>query len=459
MHLQAPILVFPSATFFTPFHPSINMKNDKRTINAWAYFDWANSAYALVITTAIFPSYFLAVTNEKITILGQTMSNSTLYAWSLSLAYIIIAAFSPLLSGIADYGGRKMYFMRFFTLLGSLACIGLLFFTGMPTLWVGVICFILATIGFAGGIVFYNAYLPEISTEDQYDRVSAKGFTYGYIGSILLLITNLAVINNYEAFGFSESIKAVPVAFVMVGLWWIGFSQIPFRRLPPDNKKKTSKAVIKKGYQEIQKVWQVLKKDSMTKRYLLAFFCFNAGVQTVLFLAAIFAEKVLGFATSDLIVLILILQLLAIGGAWIFSRISDKKGNKVALLIMLFLWTAICILGYAIKGTLAVTIAGKEIVAMDFYLLAALVGMVMGGIQSLARSTYAKFFPENTKDTTSFYSFYDVLDKVSTVSGTFIFGLVEIMTDDIRLSMLSLSVFFVVSIMILSTVKVRRMAG
>lgn len=422
------------------------VKNDKRTITAWAFFDWANSAYALVITVAIFPSYFTAMTPDRVHIGGFWMANSTLYSWCISLAYLVIALISPLLSGIADFGGKRKQFLRFFTLLGSLACISLLFFTSPAKMWVGVVGFILATIGFAGGIVFYNSFLPQIATEDQYDKVSAKGFTYGFIGSVILLIVNLIVIQHPVAFGFSDGIKAIPAAFVMVGLWWIGFAQIPLNRLPDDREGDMPDGAMEKGYSELRKVWNIVKRDRNTLAYLSTFFCFNAGVQAVLFLASIFAEKELGFKTDQLIYLILILQIVAIGGAELFARVSGVKGNRWSLFVMLIVWTGICITGYFVKT------------GLDFYLLAAAVGVVMGGIQSLARSTYAKFLPEDTPDTASFFSFYDVMDKLSTVMGTFVFGIVEMLTGNMRYSVMALAVFFVVSLVILKTVKVKRMA-
>ncbi|HAD13503.1 MAG TPA: MFS transporter [Saprospirales bacterium] len=421
-------------------------KNNPRTINGWAFFDWANSAYALVITVAIFPGYFLELTNDSVNVLGMRMSDSTLYAWSIALAYLVIAAISPLLSGIADYGGRKKEFLRFFTTLGALACISLLFFTGMPTLWVGVLGFILATIGFAGGIVFYNAFLPIIATEDRYDDVSAKGFSYGFIGSVILLVANLIIIMNYNWFGFPDGLRAVPTAFVMVGLWWIGFSQIPLRRLPEDQPMGKMENLVGKGYQEIRKAWQNLRQDSNAVRFLIAFFCYNAGVQAVLFLASTFAEKELKFSSSGLIILVLILQIVAIGGAWSSAKLSGRKGNKFSIMLMLVIWTGVCITGYFV------------LTGLDFYMLAGAVGLVMGGIQSLSRSTYAKLLPENTPDTASYFSFYDVMDKVSTVVGTFTFGFVEQLTGGMRSSVMTLAVFFVVSLVVLSVVKIRRMS-
>ncbi|MEK7257691.1 MAG: MFS transporter, partial [Bacteroidota bacterium] len=261
-------------------------RNDPKIITGWAFFDWANSAYNLVITVAIFPGYFMAVTDDKLTVLGLNLTDSALYAFAVSAAYLVIAIASPFLSGIADYGGRKKWFLRFFTMLGSLACLSMYFFTDMKTLPLGVTAFILATIGFAGGLVFYNAYLPLIATDDQYDRVSAKGFSFGYIGSIILLLVNLSVITFYKELGFSEESFAVRLAFVMVGLWWLGFSQIPFRRLPPDiAARKGTEKLVSRGYQELKKVWRSLQHSSNTKRFLISFFFYNAGVQTVIFLA------------------------------------------------------------------------------------------------------------------------------------------------------------------------------
>ncbi len=429
-------------------------KNNPRTIKAWAIFDWANSAYALVITVAIFPAYFLAMTGDGVKetidyvqILGMRMTNSTLFAYSISLAYLIIAAISPILSGIADYGGKRISFLRFFTLLGALACMSLMFFTGMGTLWIGLTGFILATIGFAGGIVFYNSFLPLIATEDRYDDVSAKGFSYGFIGSVILLITNLIIISNYKWFGYSEAEKGliVPTAFVMVGLWWIGFSQIPFRRLPKDVPTRTGENLLNKGYQELKKVWKVVRGDSNTKAFLLAFFCYNAGVQAVLFLASTFADVVLGFDTQKLIYLILILQIVAIGGAWASAKLSGRKGNKFSIMLMLVIWTVVCIAAYYVQT------------GLDFYLLAVGVGVVMGGIQSLSRATYAKLLPKDTHDTASYFSFYDVMDKLSTVVGTFTFGFVQQITGDMRDSVRALAVFFIISLVVFSMVKIKRM--
>lgn len=422
--------------------------NDPKVINGWAIFDWANSAYALVIAVAIFPIYFLSTTSDIIYVFGKPFSNSAIYAFSISFAYIIIAIASPMLSGIADYSGRKKMFMRFFTTLGSFACISLFFFEGSNSFikpennWMlGTVAFVLATIGFSGGLVFYNSYLPEIVTKDRYDKVSAKGFAFGYVGSVLLLIVNLLVIHNASSLGITDGFAA-RIAFVMVGLWWFSFAQITFKRLPADLKHETDGNVISKGYKEIAKVWKTIKTQWNIKGFLFAFFCYSAGVQTVLYLASTFAEKELHFSATELIIVVLILQIVAIGGAYLFAQISKLKGNKVSLLLMLTIWTSICFIAYFVQYK------------YQFYGVAAGVGMVMGGIQSVSRSTYSKLIPANTTETTSYFSFYDILEKSSIVMGTLSFGIIESITGDMRMSVLALAGFFVVGILLLSTIKI-----
>ncbi|MDP4997734.1 MAG: MFS transporter [Saprospiraceae bacterium] len=418
--------------------------NDKRVVSGWTFFDWANSAFALVITVAIFPIYFIGITDDYISIFNYEVSNSALYAFMLSLSYLIMAAFSPLLSGIADYGKKKKFFMKGFTILGGLACLSLFFFTGMENLLLGSIGFMLGIIGFGGGYVFYNSYLPEIVTEDRYDVVSARGFAMGFIGSVILLLLCLAVIQNPGTFGFAaDSSIPVRLSFVFVGLWWLGFSIIPFRRLPKDQGGVPLKALRKKGAEELRKVWRSLKHQRNTKKFLISFFCYSAGVQTVLYLASTFAEKELKFATSELILIILILQIVAIIGAYVFAGVSKLKGNKFSLMTMLLIWVGICVYGYFIESQ------------FQFYIVASSVGVVMGGTQSLSRSTYSKIIPEGTVDTTSYFSFYDVLEKTATVFGTFSFAAIEQITGDMRTGVLLMALFFILGLIILVGVQIK----
>jgi len=405
--------------------------NNKKTINAWAIFDWANSAYALVISTAIFPGYFEEYTPKIITIGSLSFSNSSLYSFAVSFSYIIIGCLSPLLSGIADFSGRRMFFLKTFTLIGSLACTALYFFKGEPQLWLGTSAFILATIGFAGSLVFYDSYLPLIVTEDRYNKVSAKGFTYGYIGSVILLIFILMMIQKPEWFGLANGQLGARLGFLTVGIWWLGFAQYTFRHLPKDKKQLFTSDMIKNGYNEIFKAYNRIKEIPDLRRFLLAFFFYSAGVQTVIYLATIFAKKELNFATGELILLVLILQLVAIGGAYLFSSLGTKKGNKFSILAMIAIWIMICVGAYFTYDKLL------------FYVLAGFVGLVMGGIQSLSRASYSMLLPQKDQDTTSYFSFYDVVYKSAIVGGTFLFGLVDNITNNMRYSVLALAFLFI----------------
>jgi UMF1 family MFS transporter len=405
--------------------------NNKRTINAWALFDWANSAYALVISTAIFPGYFEEYTPKEITLGNLNFSNSSLYSFAVSFSYIIIASLSPLLSGIADYSGRRKFFLKTFTLIGSLACTALYFFKGEPQLWLGTSAFILATIGFAGSLVFYDSYLPLIVTEDRYNKVSAKGYTYGYIGSVILLIFILMMIQKPDWFGLSGGQLGARIGFLLVGVWWLGFAQYTFKYMPKDKKNLFTAGMIKNGYREIAGAYKRVRNIPNIKHFLLAFFFYSAGVQTVIYLATIFAKKELAFETAELILLVLILQLVAIGGAYIFSLLGNRKGNKFSIMVMICIWIFICIAAYFTYDKLF------------FYVLASFVGLVMGGIQSLSRASYSTLIPEKDHDTTSYFSFYDVVYKSAIVGGTFLFGLVDNITNNMRYSVLTLAIFFI----------------
>ncbi len=405
--------------------------NNKKTINAWAIFDWANSAYALVISTAIFPVYFIKYSPDVITLGPYQFSNSSLYSFAVSFSYIIIACLSPLLSGMADFSGRRKFFLKMFTILGSLACIALYFFKGEPQLWLGTSAFILATIGFAGSIVFYDSYLPIIVTEDRYNKVSAKGYTYGYIGSVILLIVILTIVQKPDWFGIADGQMGSRIGFVLVGVWWIGFAQYSFKYLPKDAVTKFKSSMVKNGYKEILSAFTKVKSSKNIKTFLLAFFFYSAGVQTVIYLAAIFAEKELGFETAELIMLILLLQLVAIGGAYFFSALGNKKGNKFSILTMIIIWILICVGAFFTYDKVV------------FYLLASMVGLVMGGIQSLSRASYSMLLPEKDHDTTSYFSFYDVVYKSAIVGGTFLFGIVDNITNNMRYSVLALAFCFV----------------
>jgi len=407
-------------------------KNNKKIISAWTMYDWANSVYPLVITSAIFPIFYEATTNETITFFGVDFVNTELYSYVISLSYLIVAFLSPLLSGIADYSGNKKSYMRFFCYLGALSCMSFYFFDAAH-IEISMVSVLLGSIGFSGSLVFYNAYLPEIATVDLHDKVSAKGFSRGYIGSSSLLIICLLLI----------MVLKVPAkwAFVLTGLWWIGFSQITFRGLPSNiyNHKPTGNKLTK-GFGELKKVWKQMSGNKSLKRYLAAFFTYSMGVQTIMLMAVFFGTKEISWVEGEmetgLIISILVIQFIAVAGAYLMAFISKKIGNIKTLGIVVFIWAIICIVAYTFVYT-----------PLHFYLIAAAIGFVMGGIQSLSRSTYSKLLPE-TEDHTSYFSFYDVLEKMGIVIGTFFFGFIEGMFS-IRESVLMLIVFFIIGFILL----------
>jgi UMF1 family MFS transporter len=423
------------------------MNRNNKTINAWCMYDWANSVYSLVITTTIFPIYYNAVTkdafgSDTVSFFGIEISNTVLYSYSLSCSFLLIAILSPLLSGIADYGGRRKLFMKIFTFVGGISCILLYFFIG-ENIEFGIIFSALASVGFSGSIVFYNAYLPIITTPDKYDMVSAKGFSFGYIGSVLLLIFSLVIISKPELLGLPNDTLAKRLSFIIVGVWWIGFAQVTFYYLPKDKVMGgNSFKLLKKGYEEIKKVLLSLKKLTQLKRFLFAFFFYNMGVQTVIYLAAPFGDKELQLPATSLILTILIIQIVAVGGSYLFAKISGWKGNKFALMIMVIIWMSVCGYAYFMHS------------ATQFYILGIVVGLVLGGIQSLSRATYSKMIPSDTNDFTSYFSFYDVMEKMSIVIGTFAYGFIEQLTGGMRNSILALSAFFVIGLIFLSMAKI-----
>lgn len=421
----------------------MEIKNNKKVIRGWAMYDWANSAYNLVITSTIFPAYYTAITTTKehadqVSFFGLRFVNTALSNYALAAAYLVIVLLSPILSSIADHHGNKRVYMQLFTWLGAMACCGLYYFK-LETLEWGIICFALAAIGYAGGFVFYNSYLPEIATVDQQDAVSAKGFSYGYIGSVVLQVICLLFVLKPEWFGITDASFPPRLSFLLVGLWWILFAQIPFFVLPKGspNFSRTVQSRTPNGFVELKKVWMQVKQMVLLKKFLLAFFCYSMGVQTVMLVAASFGSKILQLPTSSLIITILIIQLVAIAGANLMSRLSNIYGNVKVLMSVVLIWIFICIGAYFINTT-----------AM-FYVMAAVVGLVMGGIQSLSRSTYSKYIPEQTPDTASFFSFYDVTEKLAIVAGLVTFAYVEELTGSMRNSTLALTIFFIAGLVFL----------
>ena len=418
----------------------------KKTVRAWYMYDWANSVYNLVITTTFFPIYFVAITRasygeNNIPFLGRTFKSTSLYDYALAVAYLAIALLLPILSSIADTQGNKKRFMQFFCYLGGLACIGLFWFDGnQPSVAWGLTCFVMAAIGYIGSLVFYNSYLPEIARPEDQDNVSARGYAMGYIGSVILQVIGFGLVVFYS--GKGDDTSGPLFTFLLVGIWWIGFAQITFAYLPKRRapSAKMDKSVLTAGFRELKKVWSEVKLMPVLKWFLVAFLFYSMGVQTVMLAATLFGDQVLGLPADKLIITVVLIQLVAIAGAIVMSRLSGKFGNINVLKGVVILWILICISAYAV----ATLKEYGENVEFYFYGLAIGVGLVMGGIQSLSRSTYSKLMPD-TRDTASYFSFYDVTEKIAIVIGIFAFGYIDELFG-MKNSVLLLIIFFILGL-------------
>lgn len=417
--------------------------DDKKTINAWCSYDWSNSVYNLIITTAIFPIYYSDSTSTAfggslVSFFGFSIDATVLYTYAISFSFLLAVILYPILSGTADFLGAKKAFMRFFTYMGSFACIGLYFFEG-SNIEYGIIMAITASLGYASSVVFYNAFLPEIASINRMDDVSARGFSMGYVGSVLLLIVSLILVSFPNSFGFEGAGSATKFIFLLVGIWWFGFAHISFSVLKDQRTNgKVTRDVLKSGFSELSIVFQTLKKNIQSIRFLYSFFFYSMGVQTVMLLAPLFAKNIMKMESSEMIIMILIIQLVAIIGAYSFAWLSKKKGNKTSIIIAIIVWIAICLIAFVIEN--------KNL----FFAMAGLLGLVMGGIQSISRSTFSKLLPAGVTDTASYFSFYDVTEKLAIVLGTVSFGYILQLTGTMRNSMLFMGIFFIIGIIILS---------
>jgi len=413
-------------------------KGDPKVIRGWVMYDWANSVYQLTISSAIFPIYYNQITrtgdNFTVSFFGIPVINTVLYSWSIAFAYLLVAFFSPIVSSIADYTGRRKMFMKTFTWIGAMGC-GSLFFFDKNTIEIGIIGFTLGTIGYGASLVFYNSFLPVIAEPEQQDKVSARGYAMGYLGGVVLLVINLVVILQPKLFGITDAKLPAKLAFLSVFLWWIGFSHITFKRLPrfTFGHRKPGTSVIFGGYQELRSVFRQVKRLPHLRLFLLGYFFTMMGLLAIMFLAVTYGEKQLGLKDTVLIGTILIIQLVGMAGSWLFAWLSGKLGNIPAYIISIAGWVFICVYAYYIKG------------AAGFFIAGIFVGLTMGGSQALGRSTYSKMLPE-TEDHTSFFSFFDVTEKLATVGGTFSFGIIEALTGSMRNSILAVIVFFAIGL-------------
>ncbi len=416
------------------------VKGDKKVIRAWIMYDWANSVYQLTVLSVVFPVFYQKMTgggSSMVNFFGFEIINSVLYSWAIALSYLVVALFSPFFSSIADFTGRRRAFMRFFTLLGATSC-GLMYFFNSENIEFGVTCFVLATIGYTGSLVFYNSFLPVIAPAEDQDRISANGFAMGYLGGVVLLLFNLGMILNPNFFGITDKTLPARISFVTVAIWWVGFSMITFLKLPRftlGNRSKKGKTLTR-GYEELKKVFAQVVKMPQLKIFLFAYLFMTMGVLNVMFMSAIYGKKELLLNDQVLIPIILLIQLVGMVGAWTFVKISKRIGNIKALILSMIGWVIVVFGAYIITG------------ALGFTIVAFFVGLVMGGSQSIARSTYSKMIPSDKHVHTSFFSFYDVMEKLATVIGTFSFGIIEAITGDMRMSVLAVDLFFFIALLL-----------
>jgi UMF1 family MFS transporter len=426
-------------------------KGNSKLINAWASYDWANSVYPLVISSTVFPIYYSAISQDIGTIefLGYDFKNTALISFVTAMAFVVVAFNSPLLSGIADYIGNKKRFMKIFVYTGSISCMGLYFFE-LDSIYMGMMFYFFALIGFWASLVFYNSYLPDIAHPEQQDFASARGFSMGYLGSILLLILNLSMVLQPDWYGITgtpleSSLKAMKYSFITVGIWWALFSQYAFYHLPKGNSEgKVTKDVLWNGFLELKKVWYQLDKLPILKKFLPAFFVYSTALQTVILIATYFGEEEIVWASSEqktigLIVSIMLIQIVGIFGAYATAAASKRFGNISTLVVVNSIWAVLCIFAFFIRTPI------------EFYIAAGGVGMVMGGIQALSRSTYSKLIPE-TNDTTSFFSFYDVTEKVGIIIGMSMFGTIDQITGSMRNAILFFVILFISGALLLSRI-------
>ena len=431
----------------------IYKKGAKKLLNAWAFYDWANSVYPLVISTAIFPIFYGIITDDYLLIAGYNIKSTALITYISTIAFFLLVIITPILSGIADYTGNKKFFMKLFCYVGSFSCI-MLYNFNIDNLEFGLFFYFIALIGFWCSLVFYNSYLPDIARENQQDYISAKGYSMGYVGSVILLFIIILMVNFPDFFSISSvdnipaEIMAMKYSFVMVGIWWFSFSQYSFYHLPGRNYylsnrnsvKDISKNILFNGFKELLSVWMILKKKPVLKTFLLSFFIYSIALQTVILVATYFGESEVNWSdeekTSGLIISILIIQLIAVLGSILAAFFSKKLGNLNTLIFFNLLWSGLCIYGYFVYEPI------------QFYVAAAFVGFAMGGIQSLSRSTFSKFLPKTT-NTTSFFSFYDIAQKLSIVIGTFLFATIDQITGSMRSAIMFFLIFFAIGAIIL----------
>ncbi len=423
-------------------------KNDKRTIFGWCMYDWANSAYSTTVAAALLPNYFARViVPERGVQIGNTLLSATsLWGYMISAAALFVFLFAPILGAISDFSSAKKKFLISFAYTGSLFAI-LLYFCRSGDVGRTVILFIISQIGYVGANVFYDSFLPQIASEDKMDWVSSKGFSLGYIGGGLQFAIALALVAGHRAIGISQELAA-RIGIAMAGLWWAGFTIFTLKYLReaeavqkiPEAYKSKPKCVAYAliGFKRTFATMRKVRRFRHLLLFLIAFMIYNDGIQTVINMATIYGTEELELSVTVLMVTLLIIQVVAAGGALLFGRLAGKIGAKRAVMLSLVLWCGVVTYAYFLRT------------AAEYFVLGVVVGIVLGGSQALRRSLYASMVPEEAS--AEFYGFYSVFNKFSAIWGPFVFALIRQITGTARLSIISLMVFFVVGLILLAFV-------
>jgi UMF1 family MFS transporter len=482
------------------------MVNDRREIFGWSMYDWANSAFSTTVVTVFLGPYLTSITKAAangqgmVYLLGVPIRFDSYFTFIISASVLLQVTILPVLGALADYSHLRKRLLELFCIIGAVSTM-LMFFIQPGWHWIGGLLFLLANISFGASIVFYNSYLPNIASEDQRDRVSSFGWAMGYLGGGILLLLNLVMYLFAGKLGISEAFVA-RISLATAGIWWIGFAIITFvtlhprhaiRALPP------GESYLSIGFKQLAKsmelpaslvttlmllplaipilfllrvpIWVALlpglgpivvmilfiarKSHQLPEamKFLVAYLLYNDGIQTVIAVSAIFASQELGMDSTNLILVILMIQFVAFLGALGFGRLAGKMGAKNAILVSLVIWSFVVIYAFAgMKSTSA--LLGMEQRQLEFWILGFVIALVLGGSQALSRSLFAQMIPKDQE--AEFYSFYEISERGTSWMGTFIFGLVNQMFGSLRIGIVSVIIFFLLGLAILPFVNVRK---
>ncbi len=410
----------------------------KKTAFSWMLYDFGNSAFATTIMAAVLPVFYYDVAAVGV---NENLAAS-FWGYSQSIAVLIVAILAPVLGAISDYSAAKKKFLRFFAYMGMIASV-LLAFVGEGDYIFASILLIVGTIGFSGGNVFYDAFLPEIANEDEIDKISTAGFAWGYIGGGLLLAINILMILKHDWFGIPNATVASQLSFASVGVWWFLFSLPLFKNIQEEKKvrAKREQSYIAIGFTRVTSTFKEIKQYKQLLIFLLAFWMYNDGISTIIKMATIYGRDI-GIDGNSLIAALLITQFVGIPFTFLFGGIAKKFTAKKALTFTLYFYMGIVVLGYFMTS------------ALHFYLLAVCVGFVQGGAQSLSRSIFGRMVPDNRH--AEFFGFYGISSKFAAIFGPFLFALVGQLTGSSRLGIISLIIFFIGGIILLKFVNVEK---